>query len=58
MGTKRHKGKRCSCARGVLALYDLIATSPLLPLMMDLIERLGSIPFAPVVSWGDGLSGW
>ena len=38
---------------GVLALYDLVATS-LLPLTTDLILRLASIPFAPVVSWGVG----
>jgi hypothetical protein len=47
------KARDVAVLGGVLALYDLIATS-LLPLMMDLIERLGSIPFAPVVSWGDG----
>lgn len=34
-----------------LALYDFIATS-LLPLMTDLIGRLASIPFAPVITWG------
>jgi hypothetical protein len=38
---------------GALALYDLIATS-LLPLMTDLVWRLASIPFAPVVTWGGG----
>lgn len=47
------KARDVAVLGGVLALYDLIATS-LLPLMMDLIERLGSIPFAPVVSWGVG----
>ena len=47
------KARDVAVLGGVLALYDLIATS-LLPLMMDLIERLASIPFAPVVSWGVG----
>jgi hypothetical protein len=35
----------------VLAVYDLIATS-ILPLMMDSLTHLTSIPFAPVVAWG------
>jgi hypothetical protein len=39
--------------RGALALYDLVATS-LMPLMTDLVWRLASIPFAPVVTWGGG----
>src|SRR5215208_5863696 len=47
------KARDVAVLGGVLALYDLIATS-LLPLMTDLIERLASIPFAPVVSWGAG----
>jgi hypothetical protein len=47
------KARDVAVLGGVLALYDLIATS-LLPLMIDLIERLASIPFAPVVSWGAG----
>jgi hypothetical protein len=38
---------------GCWHFYDLIATA-LLPLMTDLITRLASIPFAPVVSWGAG----
>jgi hypothetical protein len=38
---------------GVLAIYDLIATS-LLPVMSDLMGRLASIPFAPLMSWGTG----
>ena len=44
---------RCLRLGGVLAIYDLIATS-LMPLMIDLITRLASIPFAPVISWGIG----
>jgi hypothetical protein len=47
------KARDVAVLGGVLALYDLIATS-LLPLMTDLIERLASIPFAPIVSWGAG----
>jgi hypothetical protein len=47
------KARDVAVLGGVLALYDLVATS-LLPLMTDLIERLVSIPLAPVVSWGDG----
>jgi hypothetical protein len=47
------KARDVAVLGGVLALYDLIATS-LLPLMSDLIWRLTSIPFAPVVSWGIG----
>jgi hypothetical protein len=47
------KARDAAVLGGALALYDLIATS-LLPLMTDLITRLASIPFAPVVSWGVG----
>jgi hypothetical protein len=47
------KARDVAVLGGVLALYDLIATS-LLPLTTDLITRLASIPFAPVVSWGVG----
>jgi hypothetical protein len=47
------KARDVAVLGGVLAIYDLIATS-LLPLMMELIERLAIIPFAPVVSWGVG----
>ena len=47
------KARDVAVLGGVLTLYDLIATS-LLPLMTDLITRLASIPFAPVVSWGVG----
>jgi hypothetical protein len=36
---------------GALTFYDLVATS-FLPLMNDLIWRLASIPFAPVIAWG------
>src|SRR5215208_3628607 len=45
------KARDVAVLGGVLALYDLIATS-LLPLMTDLITHLASIPFAPVVNWG------
>jgi hypothetical protein len=47
------KARDVAVLGGALALYDLIATS-LLPLMSDLVWRLASIPFAPVVSWGVG----
>jgi hypothetical protein len=47
------KARDVAVLGGALALYDLIATS-LLPLMTDLILRLASIPFAPVVTWGVG----
>jgi hypothetical protein len=47
------KARDVAVLGGVLALYDLIATS-LLPLTTDLITRLANIPFAPVVSWGAG----
>jgi hypothetical protein len=47
------KARDVAVLGGVLALYDLIATS-LLPLTTDLITHLASIPFAPVVSWGAG----
>jgi hypothetical protein len=47
------KARDVAILGGVLALYDLIATS-FLPLMTDLIARLTSIPFAPIVSWGVG----
>jgi hypothetical protein len=47
------KARDVAVLGGVLALYDLMATS-LLPLMSDLITRLANIPFAPVVSWGVG----
>ena len=47
------KARDVAVLGGALALYDLIATA-LLPLMIDLITRLASIPFAPIVSWGVG----
>jgi hypothetical protein len=47
------KARDVAILGAVLALYDLIATA-LLPLTTDLITRLASIPFAPIVSWGVG----
>jgi hypothetical protein len=47
------KARDVAVLGGALALYDLVATS-LLPLMTDLIARLASIPFAPILSWGVG----
>jgi hypothetical protein len=47
------KARDVAVLGGALAIYDLVATS-LLPLMTDLIARLASIPFAPILSWGFG----
>ncbi len=47
------KARDVAALAGVLALYDLVATS-LLPLMGDMAARLAGIPFAPAVSWGVG----
>jgi len=47
------KARDIAVLGGVLALYDLIATS-LLPLTTDLFGRLASIPLAPLVAWGAG----
>jgi hypothetical protein len=41
---------------GALAAYDVIATS-FLPLTTDLINRLATLPLAPVVGWGTGVDG-
>lgn len=40
-----------------LALYDFIATSRL-PLMGDLVARLGSLPLAPMVAWSSQHTLW
>jgi hypothetical protein len=47
------KARDVTVLGGVLAVYDLIATS-LLPLTTDLLTRLTGIPLAPVVAWGAG----
>ena len=47
------KARDIAVLGGVLALYDLIATS-LLPLTTDLFGSLASIPLAPLVAWGAG----
>lgn len=47
------KARDVTVLAGALAIYDLVATS-LLPLMGDMVARLASIPFAPLVSWGSG----
>ncbi len=49
------KARDIAVLGGVLALYDLIATS-LLPLMTDLLTRLAGIPLTPLVAWGAGRS--
>jgi hypothetical protein len=41
---------------GALTVYDVVATSHL-TLMTDLLERLGRIPFMPVLGWNDGTHG-
>jgi hypothetical protein len=41
---------------GALAVYDVIATTQV-SLMSDLIRRLATLPFAPLVAWRDG-GGW
>ena len=41
---------------GFLAFYDLIATW-LLPLMNDMLLRLGGLPFSPVFCWVAGTGG-
>jgi hypothetical protein len=41
---------------GALAVYDVIATTQV-SLMSDLVRRLATLPFAPLVAWRDG-GGW
>ncbi len=47
------KARDITVLAGVLAVYDLVATS-LLPLTTDLFTRVASMPFAPLVAWGVG----
>jgi hypothetical protein len=47
------KARDVAILAGVLAIYDLTATT-LFPLMGDMVARLASIPFDPLVSWGAG----
>jgi hypothetical protein len=47
------KARDVAVLAGVLALYDLIATS-ILPVTTNLVGRLAGIPFAPMVVWGAG----
>ena len=47
------KARDVAVLAGVLALYDLIATS-VLPVTTDLLGRLAGIPFTPMVAWGTG----
>lgn len=42
---------------GALAIYDLVTTW-LLPLMTNLIHRLATLPFAPLVAWPVQEWGW
>ena len=47
------RARHLALLAGALAVYDVIATAQL-TLMTDLIERLATIPFAPIVAWRDG----
>jgi hypothetical protein len=47
------KARHVAILGGGLAVYDVVATS-VLPLMDDLIARLGGLPFAPLVAWEAG----
>jgi hypothetical protein len=47
------KARHVALLAGVLAVYDLIATS-LLPVTTDLVSRLAGMPFSPMVVWGTG----
>jgi hypothetical protein len=40
-----------------LTAYDVIATA-LLPLTVDLIARLATLPFTPLLAWPTGDGGW
>jgi hypothetical protein len=44
------KARDAAILGGLLVLYDVLFTS-VLPLMTDLFERFGSLPFAPMVAW-------
>lgn len=47
------KARDAAVLGGVLAVYDLIATS-LLPITTDLLTRLVGMPLTPLVAWGVG----
>jgi hypothetical protein len=48
------KARDAAILGGLLVVYDVLFTS-VLPLMTDLIGRLGSLPFAPLVAWPTGV---
>lgn len=52
------RARHVAALAGCLAVYDVVATSAL-PLMADLVDRLGSLPLTPMLVWGhgDGLVG-
>jgi hypothetical protein len=50
------KARDLAVLAGVLAVYDLVATS-VLPLTTGLVGRLAGMPFAPMVVWGTGHEG-
>ena len=51
------KARDLAVLAAVLAVYDLIATA-LLPLTVDLIARLATLPFTPLLAWPIGDGGW
>ncbi len=40
-----------------LTFFDYVATS-LLPLMVDMVNLLATLPFMPIIAWGDGVRGF
>lgn len=44
------KARDAAILGGALVVYDFVATS-MLPLMADVMARLGTLPFAPMVAW-------
>jgi hypothetical protein len=50
------KARDAAILGGALALYDLVATSTL-PLTGDLLTRVATLPFGPVVAWNDRAGG-
>ena len=47
------RARHVAALAGGLAVYDVVATFSL-PLMADLVDRLSSLPLAPMLVWGDG----
>jgi hypothetical protein len=51
------KARDAAVLGAALVVYDGVATS-LLPLMNNLIDRLASLPFAPLIAWTAGGDRW